>query len=148
MNSLLQLKTIRPLLITLTVLCFALSPPLKAQCPSSCNGSSTARGNGALTPASTGINNTAVGTNALADNTTGQFNVAVGAGALANNTLGFQNMAVGADALANNVAGNFNMAIGFRALFMNTGNRNSAVEVAGDVVGERDRKSTRLNSSH
>src|SRR5262249_50554079 len=64
---------------------FALSPPLKAQCPSSCSGSSTALGNGALNPASTGINNTAVGTDALADNTTGQFNVAVGAGALAHN---------------------------------------------------------------
>src|SRR5215475_6166006 len=131
MNSLLQLKTIRPLLITLTLICFALLPQLKADCPSTCNGSSTAVGNGALNPASTGINNTAVGTNALADNTSGQFNVAVGAGALANNKAGFQNMAVGADALAANIDGNFNMAIGFRALLMNQhGGRNTAVGAA------------------
>src|SRR5262249_58119742 len=125
MNSLLQLKTIRPLLITLTLICFALLPQLKAQCPSSCNGSSTAVGNGALNPASTGINNTAVGTDALAANTSGQFNVAVGAGALNKNTIGFQNMALRADALNANVAGNFNMALGFRAPFMNTGSPNS-----------------------
>src|SRR5262249_16906966 len=90
---------------------FAFSPPLKAQCPSSCNGSSTAVGNGALNPASTGINNTAVGTDALAANTTGQFNVAIGATALAKNTICFQNMAVGADPLANTNDGKLNKAI-------------------------------------
>ena len=109
----------------------ALSPPLKAvDCPSSCNGSSTAVGNGALNPASTGLNNTAMGTDALGNDTTGAFNVAIGGLALGSNTTGQQNMAIGAEALANNVVGNFNMGIGFRALFLNTGNRNTAVGAA------------------
>src|SRR5262249_58213510 len=76
MNSLLQLKTIRPLLITLTLICFALLPQLKAQCPSDCNGNSTAVGNNALNLTNTGFNNTAVGASALTANTTGGFNVA------------------------------------------------------------------------
>src|SRR5262245_34911456 len=128
----LQFKKVTPVcLIVCSLAWFALLPSLKAQCPSDCNGSSTALGNGALNPASTGINNTAVGTDALAAVTTGQFNVAVGAAALANNTAGFQNMAVGADALRDNIDGNFNMAIGFRALFLNVhGGRNTGVGAA------------------
>ena len=34
MNPLIQLKTTPPLLITLALLCFALSPAIEAQCPS------------------------------------------------------------------------------------------------------------------
>jgi hypothetical protein len=108
---------------------FALSPPIKAQCPSDCdNNSNTAVGNNAL-PATTGFNNTAVGSSALAADTTGSFNVAIGGGALRSNTTGQQNMAIGAEALRDS-NGNFNMAIGFRALFSNTGSRNSAVGAA------------------
>ena len=41
---------------------FALSPPLKAQCPSACGaGGNTGVGDGALDSVTTGINNTAVG---------------------------------------------------------------------------------------
>src|SRR6266550_6506031 len=109
---------------------FALSPPVKAQCPSNCgNDSNTSVGNNAL-PATTGLNNTAVGASALTADTTGSYNVAIGGLALGSNTTGQQNMAVGAEALANNITANFNMGIGFRALFMNTGNRNSAVGAA------------------
>jgi uncharacterized coiled-coil protein SlyX len=117
--------------LTIAVCWFALSPPLKAQCPSACGaGGNTAVGLGALDSVTTGINNAALGANALTGDTTGSYNVAVGSGALADNTTGFQNMAIGAGALANNVLGNFNMAIGFRALFMNTGGRNVAVGAA------------------
>jgi len=120
---------------------FALSPPLKAQCPSACGGGgNTAVGNNALISVTTGINNTALGTGALTADTGGDYNVAVGNGALESNTTGFQNMAIGAEALANNIVGNFNMGIGFRALFMNTGNRNSAVGAAAlrDNAGASD----------
>src|SRR5215470_3818724 len=80
--------------MTIALCWLALSPPLKAQCPSDCSGGgNTALGNNALNPATTGINNTALGANALADVTTGSFNVAVGSSALANDTVGFQNMA-------------------------------------------------------
>jgi trimeric autotransporter adhesin len=110
---------------------FALSPAVKAQCPSACgSGANTAVGVSALDSVTSGINNTAVGANALTADTTGAYNVAIGSGALAKDTTGFQNMAIGAGALANNVTGNFNMGIGFRALFMNTGNRNSGVGAA------------------
>ena len=87
--------------------CFALSPPLKAQCPNACGaGGNTALGVNALdsvNPA-VGINNTAVGFNALTDNTNGYYNVAIGSGALSNNTTGDFNMAIGADALSKTTA--------------------------------------------
>src|SRR6476659_5633675 len=71
----------------------ALSPPLKAQCPSACGaGGNTAVGDNALDSVTTGINNTAMGKDALTADTTGQYNVAVGSGALATNTTGNFNM--------------------------------------------------------
>jgi hypothetical protein len=112
--------------MTLTLLCFGLSPTAKALLPAPAPdggypGGNTAEGDNALHDVNTavGINNTAVGANALGDNTTGAYNVAVGSGALASNTTGDFNMAIGAGALLNNTA-NFNLAIGFRVLFMNT----------------------------
>jgi hypothetical protein len=112
--------------MTLTLLCFGLSPTAKALLPPPAPdggypGGNTAEGINALHDVNTavGINNTAVGANALTHNTTGFYNVAVGSGALASNTTGNFNMAIGADALTNNNA-NFNLAIGFRVLFMNT----------------------------
>ena len=104
---------------------FALSPPLKAQCPTFCDGAvggNTALGNNALgnvSPAAGGINNTAVGFKALAADTSGQYNIAVGSGALEANTTGDFNMAIGTEALRLNNA-NLNLAIGFRVLFQNT----------------------------
>src|SRR5215510_6030955 len=59
---------------------FALSPPVKAQCPTFCDGAAggnTALGNNALdsvNAAGGGINNTAVGFNALTADTTGHYN--------------------------------------------------------------------------
>ena len=52
------------LFVAFTLICFALLPQLKAQCPSDCSGNSTAVGNNALNPASTGFNITAVGASA------------------------------------------------------------------------------------
>lgn len=108
--------------LAIALACFALSPPLQAQCPSGCGaGGNTGLGINALgsvNPA-VGINNTAVGLNALGANTDGFYNVAIGSAALANNTTGDFNMAIGAGALEQN-NGNFNLAIGFRVLFMNT----------------------------
>jgi trimeric autotransporter adhesin len=109
--------------VAIALACFALSPPLTAQCPSGCGaGGNTGLGInvlGSVDPAGGGINNTAVGLNALTDDTTGQYNVAIGSAALANNTTGDFNMAIGAGALEQN-NGNFNLAIGFRVAFMNT----------------------------
>src|SRR5262245_21612353 len=98
MNTLiLQFRKVTPVCLIVCLLAwFALSPPLKAQCPSDCTANTTAVGNNALNPASTGFNITAVGAGALAANTDGSFNVAVGGGALAKNTTGQQNMAIGA----------------------------------------------------
>ena len=126
MNHPIRLKTTPPLLITITLLCFGLSPTAKALLPAPSPdggypGGNTAEGNNALHDVNTavGINNTAVGANALGDNTTGGYNVGIGSLALSSNTTGFQNTAIGTQALTNNNA-NFNLAIGFRALFMNT----------------------------
>jgi len=108
--------------VAIALCSFALSPSLKAQCPSACpGGANTALGVNALdsvNPA-TGINNTAVGANALTNDTSGFSNVAIGAFALANNTTGNFNMAIGTEALRDNNA-NFNLAIGFRVGFLNT----------------------------
>ena len=111
--------------LAIALCCFALSPPLKAQCPTACDGAvggNSALGNNALNSVNVGaggINNTAVGFNALRDDTSGQYNTAVGSFALANNTTGNFNMAIGTEALRDNNA-NFNLAIGFRTLFQNT----------------------------
>ena len=137
MNPLIQLKTTPPLLITLTLLCFGLSPTAKALLPAPSPdggypGGNTAEGINALHDVNTavGINNTAVGANALTHDTTGQYNVAVGEAALANNTTGSFNMAIGTEALRDNNA-NFNLAIGFRVGFMNTtGNHLTGVGAA------------------
>src|SRR5262249_60877227 len=92
---------------------FALLPPLKAQCPSDCNGTSTALGNNALNPASTGVNNTAVGASALTAVTTGSFNVAVGGGALGSKPTGQQNMARGAGRHAHKLPRHLTLGLGF-----------------------------------
>ena len=126
MNPLIQFKTTPPLLITLALLCFGLSPTAKALLPAPSPdggypGGNTAEGINALHDVNTavGINNTAVGANALTNNTTGAYNVGIGARALFSNITGSFNMAVGTEALTNNTA-NYNMAIGFRVGFMNT----------------------------
>ena len=129
MHHLIQLKTTPPLLVTVALLCFGLSPTAKALLPAPSPdggypGGNTAEGINALHDVNTavGINNTAVGLNALTHDTTGQYNVAVGSGALENNTTGDFNMAIGTEALQQNNA-SFNLAIGFRVGFMNTTGR-------------------------
>ena len=87
---------------TLTVaLCwFALSPLLKAQCPSACGaGGNTAVGDNALDSLTTGINNTGVGKDAATGPSTGGYNVAIGSGTLRSNISGLFNMAIGTEAL-------------------------------------------------
>jgi hypothetical protein len=130
-------------ILAIALCCFALSPTLKAQCPSACGaGGNTAVGVNALdnvNPGANGINNTAVGLNALTNDTTGQYNVAVGSGALQSNTTGNFNMAIGAEALSQNNA-NFNLAIGFRVAYLNTTGRHltgiGAAAMRNNTTGE------------
>ena len=126
--------------VAIALCSLALSPPLKAQCPSACGaGGNTAVGDNALDSLTTGINNTAVGKDALTADTTGQYNVAVGSGALATNTTGNFNMAIGTEAL-NQSNANFNLAIGFRVAFQNTTGRHltgiGAAAMRNNTTGE------------
>src|SRR5262249_55685856 len=111
------MKTITSIIYLLFAFVYlALSPPLKAQCPSACGaGGNTGVGDGALDSVSTGINNTAVGKDALTSNTIGTYNVAIGRSALRANVSGNFNMAIGTEALRFNVGGSGNIAIGDEA---------------------------------
>jgi hypothetical protein len=113
MNPLIQLKnaTIPPVLIALTLGCFALSPQARAQCREGCD---------------LLLLNTFLGDKALVNNTFGTSNTATGASALQQNTVGADNTATGSFALHRNTAGSDNTANGFEALFVNTGSFNTA----------------------
>ena len=146
MNPLIQLKTTPPLLITLALLCFALSPKAQAVVPppdGGYPGFNTAEGQNALFSLTTGAANTAVGWFSLFSDTEAAStplparersfstharsnNTAFGAAALLFNTTGFNNTAIGAAALYNTTGSN-NTASGHRALFSNTtGGQNTA----------------------
>jgi hypothetical protein len=150
MNPLTQSKntTILPVLIVLTLVCFALSPRAQAVLPAPDGGYpnfNTAEGQDALFALTTGFGNTATGFDALFSNTAGfgntangylalnlntegNFNTATGEQALLLDTTGGDNTATGADALFSNSTGNFNTATGADALFNNTtGSTNIAV---------------------
>jgi hypothetical protein len=117
MNPLTQSKnaTILPVLIALTLGCFALSPASTAQCPQNCDRSSR---------------NTALGYTALVNNTSGSDNTAIGDTALINNTTGSDNTAIGEEVMTSNTTGNFNNAFGHFALnFNTTGYDNTAIGV-------------------
>ena len=110
MNPLIQLKKTRPLLITFTLLCFALLPKAEAVVPAPDGGYpgfNTAEGQNALSGLTTGIGNTAVGWFTLFSNTDGSFNTGLGAGTLLFNVGnqstgdGTQNTAIGTAALLN-----------------------------------------------
>ena len=149
MNPLVQLKkaTILPVLIALTLGCFALSPQARAVDPppdGDYPNQNTAEGEDALFSLTAGASNTAMGYHALHDNTTGSTNTAIGSEALAKgsitgsctavgyhalfNNTGDANTAVGNQALANNTTGLFNVAIGFNTMVGNTtGSDNTAI---------------------
>src|SRR6478736_7090338 len=101
-----------PLLITLTLICLALSPNLYAVLPAPDGGYpgfNTAEGTNALKNLTTGVGDTAVGWYSLFSNTDGSFNTALGAGTLLSN-VGNQSTE----------RGGFNTAIGAVALLLNT----------------------------
>ena len=130
MNPLTQSKkiTILPLLITLTLVCFGLSPATRAVLPppdGGYPGGNTAEGEDALFSLTTGIVNTAIGFSALFSNTNGSSNTAIGSHALFSNTNGSNNAAIGSHALLNNIHGSFNTATGINALFFNDTGRNN-----------------------
>ena len=121
MNPLTQSKnaTILPVLIALTLGCFALSPQARAVCREGCDVSNF---------------NTFLGDEALSLNTTGSSNTAIGFEALFSNTTGFKNAAYGDDALENNTSGNRNTAFGNNAgKNLTTGSNN--IDIGDDVVG-------------
>src|SRR3982751_3516967 len=120
MNPLIQSKytTILPVLIALSLGCFALSPTARAVSPPPDGGYpnfNTAEGEDALFSLTTGFDNSAIGFDALHGNTTGFDNTAVGNNALISNTTGGFNTAVGSYALYRNNAF-YNTATGGQAL--------------------------------
>ena len=159
MNPLTQSKdaTILPVLIALTLACFALSHHVNAECPQFCDNTNTALGFHAFIVNTTGTANAAFGEAALFSNTTGSYNVATGFSALLSNTTGYWNTATGWDALGQNTTGfgntaygnaalqgpsngNFNTGVGNAALISVTGSRNIALgHAAGANLHEGDR---------
>ncbi len=148
MNPSIQFKnaTILPLLIALTLGCFALSPQARADCQEGCirdfntvlgedalsslttGGYNTAMGHSALYSNTWGFWNTASGWQALYSNTSGGSNNAFGFNALYSNTTGFNNTANGGNALYNNTTGYQNTATGVRALSDNTTGFNNTAD--------------------
>ncbi len=115
--------TILPVLITLTLVWFALSPTAQAVVPAPDGGypgNNTAEGTDALFSLTGGINNTATGFDALYSDTNGSYNTANGLNALFSNTTGSRNTATGDSTLFGNTTGNQNTATGDLALFSNT----------------------------
>ena len=138
--------SIHSVLITVALICFAVSPQARAVCREGCDlfhsntflgadallsntsgESNTAIGDGALTSNTTGFDNAANGSTALFNNTSGYANTANGAFALFSNTSGSDNTAVGTTALTNNITGGANTAVGVEALRASTGKDNTAL---------------------
>jgi hypothetical protein len=132
MNPLTQSKntTILPVVVVLTLACFALSPRAQAVTTDPEDyfpNFTTAVGQEALLNLTSGNFNTAIGFKALNYNTTGSYNTANGSGALSSNTTGGGNTATGFDALPSNTTGSDNTANGDHALSYNTnGDNNTA----------------------
>ncbi len=102
MNPLIQSKnaTILPVLIALTLGCFAFSPQVRAVCHEGClTNQNTLLGDDALNDLASGVANTACGFEALFFNTDGHYNTGIGAFALQSNTTGIENTAIGYGAL-------------------------------------------------
>ena len=155
--------TILPVLIALTLACFALSPQARAVCQQGCltdqntvlgdnallNNTgigNTAIGDDALLSNTAGFSNTAVGHLALADNIMGNFNTAVGTGALDFNTTGSDNTAIGDGALETNTTGQHNTATGrFTLLLSRFGNYNTATGF-GALFNNEDSNNTAVGA--
>ena len=94
MNPLTQSKkaTILPILVAVTLGCFAISPQARAACLDGCNNSlfNVFQGDDALFNDTTGAGNTALGWRALFTNTDASFSTGVGGGALVLNNGEFQ----------------------------------------------------------
>jgi hypothetical protein len=143
MDQLIRLKTITsPVLITLSLLCFALLAKVQAVVPPPDGGYAnfnTAEGQNALFSLTTGSGNTGVGWSSLLSVSTGSFNTGVGAGTLVLNTAD-SNTATGAAALLLNTTGTANTANGTATLVNNSsGNSNSAFgafALNNNVVGD------------
>ncbi len=121
--------TTRLLLVTLSLVCFALLPGMPAVIPppdGSYPNFTTAEGNNALKNLTTGAANTALGWYSLFSDTDGSFNTATGAGSLLFNT-GNSNTAIGAASLLFNVTATDNTAVGTAALLNNTASGNTAI---------------------
>jgi hypothetical protein len=153
-------KTIPPLLATIVIACFGLSPQLQAvsPAPDGCYpGFTTAEGCNALNFLTTGAGNTGLGWYSLYVNTTGSYSTGVGAGALLLNnadsntamgaaamllnTTGTENTAIGTDALVYNAGGGFNTAVGAFALFKSTVGLNTAVgdrALFNNMIGDQN----------
>jgi hypothetical protein len=133
---------ISPILITFTLICFALPPAAHAVVPAPDGGYpnfTTAEGTKALQSLTTGSADTGVGWYSLFSNAAGSFNTAVGAGALDLNTAD-SNTATGAAALLFNTTGTENTANGTAALeFNDTGFHNTATgafALSNNTTGE------------
>ena len=139
MNPLTQFKntTNLPVLIALTLGCFALSPSARAVCQEGCfTNNNTVLGDDALLN-NLGVDNTAIGANALYSNTTGNFNTATGIDALFSNTTGINNTANGNGALVSNTTANNNTANGVAALAQNTTGFNNTANGVGALEFNR-----------
>src|SRR4029453_1361164 len=137
MNPLIRIKTTPPLLVTLTLLCFGLSPKAEAVVPppdGGYPGGNTAEGQAALLSLTTGAFNTAIGIYSLLSLTDGNFCTGVGAGSLFSN-LADENTATGAAALFTNTLGEGNTAHGAFALFNNTGSPGNSNRPIGEIFG-------------
>jgi hypothetical protein len=134
-------KSIPPVLITLSLVCLALSPAVQAVNPApdgAYAGANTAEGGaGVLFSLTTGTNNTALGSQALFSLTTGVQNTATGAQALKNN-IADKNTADGFQALVKNTTGGQNTATGWRALFQNTTGESNTANGANALYSNTD----------
>jgi trimeric autotransporter adhesin len=112
--------TVVPVLIALTLICFALSPQARAVCQEGCFiNENTLLGDDVLL-SNTGSDNTALGFETLFSNTSGGENTALGARAMISNSTGGFNTAIGFIALGSNTTGSDNTAIGWGALVSST----------------------------
>ena len=155
--------TIPPVLVALSLACFAFSPGAQAVNPppdGGYPGGNTAEGQDALLHLTTGVQNTAVGFLSLKSDTNGSYNTAIGSGtlranradgntatgtfALLNNITGWLNTADGALALLSNTVGLGNTAVGYSALFSNIRGGGNTAFGSGALEGNTGNSNTAI----